>query len=316
VLAELIEWFRNALVILCGDEATRALDVTDEQLAELRAQVTGVERERVLRILETLIEADGRMRYALSRRVLLETTLFQCARAATTVTLNELLRELNRLKARWAQTGGAVTPGAAAPGTMRAASPSERGVSAPPVASGGGPKEGSGTMPAAGMVRSAAPAGGTPNIDAIWREAVENLGKLCPDLRAPLMRARLGPVENGVAIIRFDNDQADAARACQDPIARKAIRKELQRLLNLPEMDVRFEASGERTRTDSPSEGLSALAAQKKMPDSEPLSTPPPPPAPPSARGREDEVRRRILNDPAVKRVLETFEGTITDIRL
>ena len=65
---------------------------------------------RVLRIIDALIETDGRMRYALSKKTLLETGLIRCSRAAETVTVNELLKQVAELKKNF-KSGAPVASG-------------------------------------------------------------------------------------------------------------------------------------------------------------------------------------------------------------
>ena len=59
---------------------------------------------RLLRIIELLIDADSRMRYALSKRTMLETALIRASRAATVATIDELMKQVAALK------GLSVTP--------------------------------------------------------------------------------------------------------------------------------------------------------------------------------------------------------------
>jgi len=98
MMYELIEYFKNLLIIrYVGDEEVD-LDLTGAQKTVLRDQGEGIHPDRVLRIVEILTESEGRLRYALSRRTLVETALIRCARAATVVTLEEILGQLNALK--------------------------------------------------------------------------------------------------------------------------------------------------------------------------------------------------------------------------
>ena len=48
----------------------------------------------MLRITDILAETEGRMRYALSKRTLLETALIRCARAARVVSLEEVIKQI------------------------------------------------------------------------------------------------------------------------------------------------------------------------------------------------------------------------------
>ena len=86
------------LVVSYGDDAAEALELPETQREALVAQAGSTDPGRILRVIDELIETDGRMRYALSKRTLLETGLIRCARAAETVTLNELMAEVAALK--------------------------------------------------------------------------------------------------------------------------------------------------------------------------------------------------------------------------
>ncbi|WP_168433239.1 DNA polymerase III subunit gamma/tau [Pontiella sulfatireligans] len=98
VLMELLESFRNLLVVLYAGQGAVALELPESQLQFYQAQAPQTEAGRVLRIIDALIEADGRMRYALSKKTLLETGLIRCSRAAETASINELLKQVADLK--------------------------------------------------------------------------------------------------------------------------------------------------------------------------------------------------------------------------
>ena len=95
---ELMEHFRNLLVRQqLGDDAVQALDVTPEQLASLDAQAQLADSARLLRIAEHLADLESRIRMALSRRTLFETVFLRCCRAATVVSLDQVIRQLTAL---------------------------------------------------------------------------------------------------------------------------------------------------------------------------------------------------------------------------
>ncbi len=99
LVGELMDYFRSLLIFQHVGEAGRSvMDVTEDQLRSLAEFGTAVESGRLLRILEHLAEIEGRLRYALSVRTLLEIGLIRCARAATTVTLDEVMRRLQALR--------------------------------------------------------------------------------------------------------------------------------------------------------------------------------------------------------------------------
>jgi DNA polymerase-3 subunit gamma/tau len=98
VVMELMEHFRNLLVVLYAGKDASSLELLEAQLAFYEQHAATTEAGRVLRIIDALVETDGRMRYALSKKTLLETGLIRCSRAAETATLNELLKQVAELK--------------------------------------------------------------------------------------------------------------------------------------------------------------------------------------------------------------------------
>ncbi len=108
VVMELMEHFRNLLVVLYAGKGVAALELSDVQIKFYEEHAAKTEAGRVLRIIDALVETDGRMRYALSKKTLLETGLIRCSRAAETVTVNELLRQVAELKKNF-KSGGEAT---------------------------------------------------------------------------------------------------------------------------------------------------------------------------------------------------------------
>lgn len=98
VVMELMEHFRNLLVVLYAGKGASALELPDVQMKFYVEHAADTEAGRVLRIIDALVETDGRMRYALSKKTLLETGLIRCSRAAETATMNELLKQVAELK--------------------------------------------------------------------------------------------------------------------------------------------------------------------------------------------------------------------------
>jgi len=110
VVMELLESFRNLLVVLYAGDGASALELPEAQLQFYQAHASATEAGRVIRIIDALIETDSRMRYALSKKTLLETGLIRCSRAAETATINELLKQVAELKKNF-KSGGPVASG-------------------------------------------------------------------------------------------------------------------------------------------------------------------------------------------------------------
>lgn len=125
LVAELLGHVRNVLVVGYTGSDSGCLDVTDAQRVELRRQAGLVSPGRLIRIAETLVDLDGKLRYALSGRTLVETALIRCARAATTATLEEILRGIQALRSE-AREGPAPASADAPPETTPAGGESAR----------------------------------------------------------------------------------------------------------------------------------------------------------------------------------------------
>jgi DNA polymerase III subunit gamma/tau len=98
VVTELLEQFRNLLVVMYAGEGASALELPAAQISFYKELAKEADAGRVLRVIDALVETDGRMRYALSKKTLLETGLIRASRLAETATINELLKQVVDLK--------------------------------------------------------------------------------------------------------------------------------------------------------------------------------------------------------------------------
>ena len=131
LVVELLEHYRNLLVCQFADGRLDEMDLVEAQAETVRRQAAGLDADRVLRMVDILSEAEERMRYALSRRTLLETAIIRSARAATVVSIDELIAQVQAL-----QEGAPAAPAAPAPAKAPAlsvpATPASTPAAAPP----------------------------------------------------------------------------------------------------------------------------------------------------------------------------------------
>ena len=123
LVVELMEHFRNLLVYHYVGDKISSLEATPGQISSLAAQAALADAARVQQIADQLTEMEGRLRYALSVRTLIEMTLIRCARIATTVSLEEILRSLNAVRAGEPLTAAPVPTPAPAPAPASASAP-------------------------------------------------------------------------------------------------------------------------------------------------------------------------------------------------
>ncbi|AKJ63787.1 DNA polymerase III subunit gamma/tau [Kiritimatiella glycovorans] len=98
LVGELLDGVRHLLVLNCAGEEQVGEALTDAQVEALKALAGKVDEERLLRMTDILVETDLRMKSSLSPRTLLETGLVRCSRAATVVSMDELIRRLSELE--------------------------------------------------------------------------------------------------------------------------------------------------------------------------------------------------------------------------
>lgn len=94
LVQDLLGHFRNVLVWKHAPELADSFDLTAAQLDGLKAQAALADGEKLLRVVEILTEAANQARFALSRRTVVEVALLKAARAATVVSLDELIAQI------------------------------------------------------------------------------------------------------------------------------------------------------------------------------------------------------------------------------
>jgi DNA polymerase-3 subunit gamma/tau len=169
LLADLLDHFRNLLVLTLDGE--QLVDVADTQMDLLKAQAGRIDSDAVLRIIDALAAAEGRLRYALSKRIYFEIALVRAIKARQMIGLDGVLKKLNELKGQTAA-----------------------GKSDMPVATGSAPD--SGTL--------APPAPPVSSLDDAWAYAVDHLNKVNPLAKSYLVGAKPLGLKAGVMTIGLD----------------------------------------------------------------------------------------------------------------
>ena len=95
---ELLQHFRNLVVLQALGPNSKSLEATPEQIKVLTEQVKGLDAGRVFRVCDQIAEMEDKLRYALSVRTLIEMSLIRASRIATTATIEELMRAVRALK--------------------------------------------------------------------------------------------------------------------------------------------------------------------------------------------------------------------------
>jgi DNA polymerase III subunit gamma/tau len=300
LLVEIISYFRNLLVCLHVDTPAEDLDLPAEQVGVLVAQSKKSNTGRLLRVVTMLSDAEDRMRYALSRRVLLETVLIRCARAATTVTLEEILEKIQAL--REAGGGGAAGPARAvqqeAEFRSRATTvwPSdgetiEARVQESRVALPGADAEGPGDTDLHTLAK----------VKQCWPEVVKRVGKIAVGSAGVLDDLVPLQVEGNYIVIGYPLEFRERMGVLKQPRLQSGLHQILRRFLE-KDVIVRWQPfDGPAPVIEIPAEIVEQVSGKDTAARS-------------ASKGARNASRATWYQDPHVQAVLEAFNGEITDV--
>ena len=276
LMADVLDHFRNLLVVTLGEEGIESLQVPESEIDLLRAQAKRADADAVLRILDALAAAEGRLRYALSKRVFLEIALVKAVKARELVGIDGLLKKLNELKGQAIPGGSPVSHASSAANVPAAGNSkvSKTGASVP-------------QRPGA----DTAPADSSMSLEDAWAYAVEHLGKVTPITRSYLVGTRPLRMQGNVLVVGFDQEFADRKEFADRPRNIEVLQAKLREKLQM-DVALKFEVM----KSAAPASAKTTMAPGKAA---EP------------AKKSLDEFK----NDPLIKKALEIFKGTIVEVR-
>lgn len=303
LLVELIGYFRNLLVCLHVENIGNELELAEDQIAVLQMQAAKSNTGRLLRVITMLSDAEDRMRYALSRRVLLETVLIRCARAATVVTLEEILEKIQALRE---EGGSAVSGHMAVHKKSHEAAFRSRAVKPPPAE----------MQPKAPEVASEASAT-APALPGVEMENLRLLAKLkaCwPDVVKRVSRIAVGSataledlspvrVEGEYVVLGYPLEFVERMEILQQSRLQSGLHQILRRHLG-QDVIVRLEGFDIVPASADIPEEIAAEISAEATPETQ---------AGPSVAGQI--TRSEWYQDQHVMAVLEAFNGEVTDIK-
>ncbi|MGD0015907.1 MAG: DNA polymerase III subunit gamma/tau [Verrucomicrobiia bacterium] len=275
LLAELLDHFRNLLVVTLAPTDI-CVELPETELDLLKAQAQRIDSDIVLRIIDALAAAEGKLRYALSKRILFEIAVVTAIKARETVSLDALLRKLNELKSELFSSRGSPDTGVGAPS---------------PALSRARP------IPAAETTASTT----SVSLSEAWEYAVEHLGKVTPLAKSYLVGTRPLRLQGNVVVIGFDPEFAERREFVDTVRNRELLQGKLGEKLRM-NVSLRFDVTDEATEPSSTPPAPVPKAHGAPAVDN---------PATAGAGKNLDEFR----NDPLIKKALEIFKGTIVEVR-
>ncbi|HUK82725.1 MAG TPA: DNA polymerase III subunit gamma/tau [Verrucomicrobiae bacterium] len=236
LLADVLDHFRNLLVMTLGGEGTEVLDLPETELELVKNQAQRIDSDAVLRVIDALAAAEGRLRYALSKRISFEIALVKAIKARQMIGIDGVLKTLNELKE---QTGSRGTEVPVVAGVM--AKTQNRGKNAAPT---------------------------TASLEEAWEYAVEHLGKVTPLAKSYLVGTRPLGLKGSVLTIGFDPVFSDRREFVDRPRNIELLQGKLKEKLR---MDVTLKLEVSETATATLPKAAASKAhgpeAVKKSPD-------------------------------------------------
>ncbi len=297
VLIELLEHMRNLLIYLeVGGEIAK-LDLLEGQLETLKKQAPLTNSERVFAIIDILAETIDKIRFALSKKTLVETALIRAARLTKLVPLVDLIEELNKIKSALAKGGGGGVSSSEAGKTLFSGSlitsAEKRNLESNV---GQEIKAGSSVEPES-INKKKLSVSDIELLKKEWRSFIEKVGKLAKLAEAPLFNAEPVAMDENSLTLRLDPEFASDMQRLQEPRNKSAIQSVLFNMFKR-KFILNFELK--------PVVKGAEEAKYEKEASSSASSRP---------AGKALNVKQKALNNKAVQQTLDAFNGTIQEVR-
>jgi hypothetical protein len=169
------------------------------------------------------------------------------------------------------------------------------------------------------MASSAAEASpGQPNLDQLWSQIVDAVGRASPFTRSYLLEAHPVSFTRNLLTIGFDPEFADHLELVDNAKNRTLIQTKLKELGYAETMVKFIKAEAPRgPGTPAPGPGDSAPPPPPSAPDRRPSNGARAAPALPG-EGKPEQVplsKDQFKNDPLIQKALELFKGQIVEVR-
>jgi len=319
LVSDLLNHFRNLLIYQVSKGDLSLVDVSEAEASALKQQAPTVTTEALTRIMEVLANAEGRLREAPSKRILLEVTLLKAIQARNAINLDRVLKQLQSLRDE-ATVAGLMKPAPrqlADPEPATTVAPTPRpGPAATPMVS-----DAPESVPTA--VEPAPAAGNSANttvsedLAQLWARVVAAVGRVSPFARSYLLEAHPVSLTKQTMTIGFDPEFADHLGLVDNSRNRTLIQTKLQEL-GYGELQVKFIQAEAPPNWIHPGENPAPEATAAPAPASGE-------PAAPAAKAAESKTpaakpsapldKERFQNDPLIKQALEIFKGQIVEVR-
>jgi len=330
LLSDLLGHVRNLMIYQTLKGDLGMLEVSEAEARCLAEQSAIAPVSALTQVLEVLSLSEGRMREAVSKRIFLEVALLRAIEARQSVALDTVLKKLRELRE---SDKGSATPSKALPAEVvpaQSATPSHSPQPASRAESSGAvlretppPARAVEATPTPATIIASAPPPQAPSesrtppppaardLEQVWGEIVESVGRASPFARSYLMEAHPVALSQNLLVVGFDPTVKDHMALVDTPRTRSLIQAKLAEL-GMKEMALRFveaEAPAGRRKPAPAAEPAPAASPVADRP-ARASKKPPEPEAPRVSISKEE-----FKNDPLIKQALEIFRGQIVEVR-
>ncbi|MCD6051001.1 MAG: dnaX, partial [Verrucomicrobia bacterium] len=346
LLSDLLSHIRNLMIFQVSSGDLSLLEVSEAEATMLKEQAGLVNVEALSRILEVLTDCEGRLREAVSKKILIEVALLRAIQARNAVSIDSVLKTLNQLRgsggAVAAQPAPAAEPARATapapkpftslreaaatvlaptPAAAPVASPAPKlevpkPVVAPPVET---PKAAAAPVAAPALFEEekVAPKTGatTAELAPLWDQVVDAVSRVSPFIKSYLLEAHPVSFQNGVFIIGYDPKFSYHLSLVDNSKNHALIQTKLKEL-GQGEARVKFIESVE---PETWQRRMVPILGTPEVAKAAPASSN----GGPAAKTEEKKPKASVepvriedfKNDPLIKKALEIFKGQIVDVR-
>jgi DNA polymerase III subunit gamma/tau len=297
LLSDLLNHFRNLLIFQISRGDLNLLEVSEAEVAALKEQSALATSESFTRILEIFAGAELNLRDAASRKIFLEVTLLKAIEARNAISIDAVLKQLNRLR------GGQSSAGVPPPSI---ANPSGVSPAVKPA-----PKTHSAHLEAAAPATLPETPPVSPDLSDLWTKLVEAVGRVSPFTRSYLVDANPVSFEKNILIIGFDPEFEDHLGLVDNARNHTLFQTKLAELghANCQIEFVKAEAPANRPQIAA-AENISREVRKGE------ISTQPSRDIPSiKERASVPFNKNDFKNDPLIQKALEIFKGQIVEVR-
>jgi DNA polymerase-3 subunit gamma/tau len=271
LLDQLIEYWRDLMVVNCAGLEGQSLSVTSARRGQLQQHASQTNLDTILTGMDILVTAKSRLRFTSQGRTVLEMSLVRLAQLDTLMPIAQMAQWLNQ-------------EGAPAPAAARLPSPAPRVFPGPTVAAAGDAEKKKLNPDKTAITPTACLPLRDDNIQVIWQQVIDNSGFA---IRAELQKVKSLAISGPNALVLRVSRRYNLNGMFMEPARSAKIEEQLSAL------------TGQRCSLKV--EWLDELAADADAPNQ--TATPPP--------GQQRQIRAGLLQVPFVKQLADVLNAQI-----